>query len=41
MWKREFRFSVETFDFTKNLVRDKIEKKNTFLEGNTSGKKLQ
>ena len=31
IWRKEFRFSVETFDFIKNLVRDKIEKQNTFF----------
>ena len=31
IWRREFRFSVETFDFIKNLVRDKIEKQNKFF----------
>ena len=32
IWRREVGFSVETFDFIKNLVRDKMEKQNTFLE---------
>ena len=32
IWRREFRFSVETFNFIKNLVRDKIEKQKYFLE---------
>ena len=31
IWRREFRFSVETFDFINNLVRDKMEKQNTFF----------
>ena len=40
IWRREFRFSLETFDFIKNLVRDKIEKQNTFFrKGNTTGEK--
>ena len=30
IWRREFRFSVQTFHFIKNL-RDKIEKQNTFF----------
>ena len=31
IWRREFRFSVEAFDFINNLVRDKMEKQNTFF----------
>ena len=31
IWRREFRFSVETFDFIKNLVRYKMEKQNAFF----------
>ena len=31
IWRREFRFSVETFDFSKNLKRGKIEKQYTLF----------
>ena len=31
IWRRELRSTVETFDFIKNLVRDQIEKQNTFF----------
>ena len=31
IWRTEFRSSVETFDFIKNLVKDKMENQNTFF----------
>ena len=31
IWRRDFQSSVETFDFIKNLVKDKMEKQNTFF----------